>query len=371
MTDRSLVLVAGVTAAAALWGYPVPAAVVGVCVVAASAAVRFQPSRASGAPWTVVFLVALALASATSHRAFVATSALDDALPRTVRGVATLRTDPEPTLGGARAIIEIQHRRYLATFTQPVASIVGDLLAGERVQLVAQPRRLRHVSVDWQRSQHLAGRVATGTAVIGPAPSLLARCANGVRRRLVAGADPLPEDLRPLYLGLVVGDDRSQAPVLRHQFRASGLAHLLAVSGQNVAFVLLAAAPLLGRLRLVPRAIATMLLLALFTMVVRAEASVLRAVAMAFVVVVAALLGRRVSPLRGALLAAVALLVADPLLIRSVGFRLSVAATVGLVVLTRPIARHVPGPRPFATAVSVVLAAQVATSPVLVPLADG
>jgi len=59
------------------------------------------------------------------------------------------------------------------------------------------------------------------------------------------------------------------------------------------------------------------------------------------------------------------------LLVRSVGFRLSVAATAGLVLLSRPLAARLPGPRPLAAAVAVSLAAQLATAPVLVPLAGG
>ena len=58
---------------------------------------------------------------------------------------------------------------------------------------------------------------------------------------------------RSLFTGLVLGDDREQPADLADAFRGAGLTHLLAVSGQNVAFVLALAGPLLRRLRLWPR----------------------------------------------------------------------------------------------------------------------
>ena len=61
------------------------------------------------------------------------------------------------------------------------------------------------------------------------------------------------ERARSLYTGLVIGDDREQPADLADAFRGAGLTHLLAVSGQNVAFALALAGPLLRRLRLWPR----------------------------------------------------------------------------------------------------------------------
>ncbi|NLV56403.1 MAG: hypothetical protein GXY13_12420, partial [Acidimicrobiales bacterium] len=59
------------------------------------------------------------------------------------------------------------------------------------------------------------------------------------------------------------------------------------------------------------------------------------------------------------------LLVVDPMLVHSLGFRLSVAATAGLLVLARPIAGVLPGPAWLTAPASVTLAAQIATAPLL------
>lgn len=375
MDERSVVLVATAVALAArgAWGVPFP--VVVATAALAGLAVARSPVRRSGSapvpvPWTVVLLVALALGLAASWRAHAAVVALGTQLPAAVRGTATLRSDPELVPGGSTAVVEVGGRRYRAQL--PDASpTVSALLAGDRLEVVGRAAPLRGADPAWQLSQHLAGRLVVRSVGPGPPPRWWDTVANAARRRLAAGADALPESQRALYLGLVVGDDRGQVPRLRHQFRASGLAHLLAVSGQNVAFVLLACAPVLGRLPRWWRAAGAAAVLVLFVLVARSEASVLRAGAMAGVVVLAVAVGRRVRAGRATAVAVTVLLVEDPLLVRSVGFQLSVAATVGLLLLARPLASWLPGPRPVATAAGVSVAAQVATAPVLLPLAGG
>ncbi|MBS1838282.1 MAG: ComEC/Rec2 family competence protein, partial [Actinobacteria bacterium] len=171
-----------------------------------------------------------------------------------------------------------------------------------------------------------------------------------------------------LYLGLVLGDDREQSDLDRFRFQATGLGHLLAVSGQNVAFLMLVARPLLERCSLRTRWALGLGVLALFVLVTRAEASVLRAAAMAAVSLVAAGAGRTVSAARILATAVIGLLLVDPLLVMGLGFQLSVCATIGMVVGVRPIAARLRGPRWLAETIAATVAAQLATAPLLVGL---
>jgi competence protein ComEC len=219
--------------------------------------------------------------------------------------------------------------------------------------------------------RHVAARMsitAVGPHREGAWPS---RVANTLRRSLIRGAASLPRDERALYTGLVLGDDRDQSPATADDFRAAGLSHLLAVSGQNVAFALAAAWPLLRLLPLRTRFAAALFVLALFGVMTRWEPSVLRAEAMAAVGLFAYTVGRPASTLRLLALAVSGLLLVDPLLVRSVGFLLSVGACVGIAVLAPPLASRLPGPRPLAAAVAVTLAAQVGVAPVLAPVFGG
>ena len=200
--------------------------------------------------------------------------------------------------------------------------------------------------------------------------SVVHRLANGLRRTLASGAEPLG-DARPLFLGMVIGDDRGQHAVVADDFRAAGLTHLLAVSGQNVAFVLLLVRPVLTRLGRRSRWGTTLAVIGFFALVTRFEPSVLRASAMAAIACTATGLGRPTPAMRVLALAATAVLLADPLLVGSLSFVLSVGASVGIIALARPIAARVPGPRWLAELVGVTVAAQVGVAPVLLPVFGG
>ena len=136
--------------------------------------------------------------------------------------------------------------------------------------------------------------------------------------------------------------------------------------GQNVAFALALAGPLLRRLRLWPRLVATLAVIGLFGVMTRFEPSVLRASAMA---ALAATLACRAPRSRGCASSrwpSPALLLVDPLLVRSVGFQLSVCAAVAIVVLAPRLASVLPGPRGrFGRPLAVTLAAQLGVAPVL------
>jgi competence protein ComEC len=216
------------------------------------------------------------------------------------------------------------------------------------------------------RYRHLAGRLEVD-AVVGWRPGGgVTRVANGLRRTLARGAEVLSDRHASLLAGLTLGDDREQPADMTDAFRAAGLTHILAVSGQNVAFVMVLAAPVLSRLRFGPRLVVTLAVLAGFALVTRFEPSVLRATAMAAVAATGAALGRPASTLRVLALGVSAILLVDPLLATSLGFQLSVAGAAGIVVGAAHLEPALPGPRWLAAPVSVTLAAQLAVAPLLV-----
>src|SRR5690606_7168443 len=152
------------------------------------------------------------------------------------------------------------------------------------------------------------GRLTVDTVVGWRPGGVPSRVANAFRRTLARGAESLPERQRSLLAGVVLGDDRAQPADMTDAFQAAGLTHLLAVSGQNVAFVLAVAAPVLVRLRFGGRLVATLGLLGLFALVTRAEPSVLRAVAMAAIAAVGVATGRLASTVRTLALGVAAIL---------------------------------------------------------------
>jgi competence protein ComEC len=148
-------------------------------------------------------------------------------------------------------------------------------------------------------------------------------------------------------------------------YRDSGLTHLLAVSGENVAFVLALAGPLLRRLSLASRTALALTIVLIFATMTRFEPSVLRASTMAAIALLAAFAGRPASRGRVLAFAVIALLLVDPFLVHSVGFLLSCGASAGIAYFEPPIARRLPGPRVLAEPLAVSLAAQCGVFPVL------
>lgn len=214
-----------------------------------------------------------------------------------------------------------------------------------------------------------AGIQTSALEVTDGSESLPLRAANAIRRGLREGLGRALSD-RPagLLLGLAIGDTSGLDAEVEEDFRASGLGHLLAVSGSNVAIFLAPLLALATRFRTRPgaRALIGVTAVLFFALLTRWEPSVLRASAMAAIALVGLASGRPRStgPALGA--AVLVLLVADPRLAWSVGFQLSVAATAGISALAGPIAaRFSAVPKPLALALAATVAAQAAVTPVL------
>lgn len=171
-----------------------------------------------------------------------------------------------------------------------------------------------------------------------------------------------------LVPALVDGDDAAVSDEMREDFRRSGLTHLMAVSGTNLTIVL-AVVLVLARSAGVRRAGLILLgglAVVAFVLLARPDPSVVRAAGMGVVGLAALGLGAR-GGLRALAVAIIALLVIDTTLSRSVGFVLSVCATAGILVGTRPLAGRLSRwmPRWCALAVAVPIAAQLACTPAL------
>jgi competence protein ComEC len=205
-------------------------------------------------------------------------------------------------------------------------------------------------------------------SVLGP-PSLIERLAGRVRSGLRTATAPLSPGAGGLLPGLVDGDVSRLPPDIVTDFKTTGLTHVVAVSGANVAIVLgavLAVARWVG-LRRRGQAWAGVLAIVTFVVVARPQPSVLRAAAMGLVAVLALATGRRRRALPALCAAVLGLVFVDPMLARSVGFALSVLATASLLVVAPRLrdrwARTMP--RWIAEALSVPSAATLVCAPLI------
>jgi competence protein ComEC len=186
--------------------------------------------------------------------------------------------------------------------------------------------------------------------------------------RSVAGR--LHGERRGVLLGVVLGDDQDLNDGLRTDFRASGLYHLLAVSGQNVALVA-AGALLLGWLLGIPRWLGefgALVSIGGYVLAVGPQPSVLRAGVAGALGSLAWLTARPTDRWYFLLLGALVLLAWNPYVIFDAGFQLSFAAVVAIFTLVPPLRERLEGyplPPLLREAVAVSTACGAATAPIL------
>jgi competence protein ComEC len=272
-------------------------------------------------------------------------------------GWARVVGDPRPVGAGTAVTLALEGQRFDVVAYGSPGRRLQRRQGGQWVE-VTGVRRATDLRT-WQHARHIVGRFdveRVGQWWEGPAP---ARAANRVRNALRAAAERhLPQPDTEVFLGLVIGDDGRQPIAVRDAFRASGLSHLSAVSGQNVAFVVTAASALLRWLRPWVRWTATLAVVAWFVVLTRAEPSVLRAAVMAAIAATAYVRGVEVRPVRAIAATVGVLVLVDPLLLWSIGFWLSVLATLGVTTVAPALRRRLPGPDWVRLPVAVTLGAQ-------------
>lgn len=388
----------------AIWGAPPsqPMLAGGAFLAAASAVAllaRYRGQRRRGWWWVWVSLLATAVAGlsatltlAPHHEGPLAQAAAQRVLATvelTVEGeversgAAIRGSFPGPPRYTARARLHrVESRLGAWELEAPVLLRVqaDDSMLAPGATVVASAR----VSPADFTPQAAAVIHAQGPVETVRAPTWRARAIHAVRTGLrdsVAGA---PADAGALVVGLAVGDESTQPEGFGEAMRISGLSHLTAVSGGNVAIVLgaiIIVARLLG-VGIVVQSILAGLSLLGYVAVVGPEPSVLRAAGMGTVAVLALVVG---GPRRGlsALSATVVLLlIIAPVLAVSLGFALSVAATTGLLVIAPTLRRTlrrattrlpIPprGQEALADAMALTMAAQITTAPILATLGQG
>jgi competence protein ComEC len=238
-----------------------------------------------------------------------------------------------------------------------------EILPGQkiRVQVIVQPSKEGRVA---------ALLINKGSFVVLSPPSRWAKSLDRIRDGLRAASGT--GDSGALIPGMVLGDTSLQSATFKNEMRRSGLTHLVAVSGANFAivstFILYLMQFIFRRIPL--RLGATALFLIAFIALVRPSPSVLRAAAMAAVLLIAqgTHRGRDSLPALGFAIAAV--VVADPWQVRDPGFALSVLATAGLLIAAPRLVEKFSTvmPKPLAIVIATPLAATLFCSPVIVAI---
>jgi competence protein ComEC len=226
----------------------------------------------------------------------------------------------------------------------------------ERAWLARQGIHVVLEASSWRQVGRRGGIAGLGDRLRDAVERAVGRGASGVRRGIV--------------LGVVLGEDEGLPARVQDDFRASGLYHLLAVSGQNVAFL---AAGIYGlgwllRLSRVVRELSVVGVIAAYVLAVGWQPSVVRAGVAGGLASLAWLVARPSDRWHFLALGALVLMAWTPTAVLEPGFQLSFAAVAAIFVAVprvRMVLDGYPLPVGVADALAVALACGLATSPIV------
>jgi len=149
---------------------------------------------------------------------------------------------------------------------------------------------------------------------------------------------PMPE--AAVLAGILLGMQDNIPEYLYQAYQASGTAHILVVSGFNIALV----SALIARSfrRMLPYGwdtLASIAAILFYTLLVGAEPPVVRAAVMGILALPAFLLGRQSIQLNALVFTAALMVFFSPHLVRDVSFQLSFLATLGIILFSEPLIR--------------------------------
>jgi competence protein ComEC len=247
---------------------------------------------------------------------------------------------------------------------------------GSIVEVVATVKRPRGPDDGFDESSYLrrqgihAVLAASDYRIVGHRGGL-GGAADALRAFVARGLAPeVRGERRAVIAGIILGEDEELGPELQDSFRASGLYHLLAVSGQNVAYVVMGVL-LLAWLLGIPRIVGEIGSLAAvvgYVMAVGWQPSVVRAGVAGGLASLAWLCGRARDRWYFLLLGAAVLLAWNPYSLLEAGFQLSFAAVAAIFVLVPRLQTRLEGypvPARLVPVITVSAACGAVTAPIL------
>jgi competence protein ComEC len=378
----SLASVLGVLAGALI--APPAGLVAGIALTGLAAAAIGRHRRHIWLPGLLLVPLALGLWRFEATRPPTGTAGLPLYVGRDVTLVGTVAAEPEPLDRGENVRVAVETlaaggitRRVSGLVLVHLGGLTGPAY-GDHISLagaLASPPDLPGASpgsyraylaaqgiyavLNYPRLRHLG--TGAGNPLLALAIALRRLLEGGIRHIL-----PGPE--AALLLGILLGTRTRALGALTMPFIATGMIHVVAISGLKVSIV----AGTTDRLarRLVGRRVAlpmTLAVLLLYVLVTGATPAGLRAAVMWTLALLALRFGRRSDAVTSLALAAALLALVSPRILWDLGFQLSLAGTAAIVLLEPGIERRL-GRVPLVAreAMAVTLAAQAGTLPLLI-----
>ncbi len=204
----------------------------------------------------------------------------------------------------------------------------------------------------------------------GKGGNALVRTGLGLRSKIVGVIEKsLPKEQASLLNGMLIGYTSGMSEKTADAFSDSGLSHITAVSGMNVAFLVFPLIFLFKKLRMGQKTANFIIIgiLVLFLFVTGFSPSVARAVIMAVIMLAGQIIKRETDVITSISFAAILLIICNPYTLFDIGFQLSFAATLSLILFYKYLkgiltSKFIPGL--VSDIVAATLAAQIGTLPI-------
>ena len=258
----------------------------------------------------------------------------------------------------------------------------GDILR-LRGKLKTPPENEDFSYRDYLAAQHIHSYMPTAevTVLPGRRGNVFSRALYALKEKALSNIYRLfPDPESSLMAGILLGVDTGLTNDLQQAFKDTGTAHIIAISGFNISIIAGLFVTFFSKF-LGPRrgALLAVIGIAFYTILVGADATVVRAALMGSLALFAKQVGRRQFALNTLLAVALLMCLWNPLYIWDVGFQLSFFATLGLILYADPfsqfanriITRYFPASAAersaelFSEFVLLTLAAQVTTIPIM------
>lgn len=323
-------------------------------------------------PLTLGMLAALLAGAGAADARLAAVDRTALSVPAQITTRATLLEHPRKRAFGTRvAAARVHGERVLlkapARVRWPKAAAAPGAVIAIEGRLVAlgpqdehERRRATHAIL---RPESIRATGARRGGVLGALDGVRARTERALTARV-------PAEQGALARGMVLGQDGALTEDVREDFRATGLAHLVAASGANVillATLVLALGAAAG-LGLTVRLWVAIVLVVAYVPLAGAGPSIQRAAVMGAAGLVAALAGRPASRWYALLLAAALTLAWNPHAAADPGWQLSFAAVLSLLALVPKLRTRLSAagvPRGLDEALAVTVAATLGTAPLI------
>ena len=178
----------------------------------------------------------------------------------------------------------------------------------------------------------------------------------------------LPPNQAGLLKGMLIGDRNGLPESIKKDFNISGLSHIVCVSGANIAYVAFASIFILALVGIKKpySSVITILVILIFTFITGCSPSVVRASIMGIMILLAEVFLRKPDVYTSISSACLLILLYNPLTLYDVGFQLSFAGTIGIVLFYNTISKIFEFlPKLLNEALSATLAAQITVSPII------